>query len=338
MGVGVDAPLPREGVADTGPADAAGLWRTEIALRVRELRHRLEMAVLAADPPVSAERAAHVAATQQALDDASEALAMRVSLPQAIKQWWSGETITAAWESVHRAEAELAEIGTEADALAALPQLRSWMGQVITDSRVLATYEARFEQAVKEEQTDRTLLRQAYQDTITANVEWHSSLRSFRNVLFSVAGGLALATVALGWWHALHPSFLSLCRTTAATATTHATTFCFGDGAKPAGRAIFEILLIGAAGGLLSSAFLLGKLEHAPSRYNLLAPQIVLKAVAGSLTALVGVLLVQSHVILAPVGGDSTAELLAYAAVFGFSQQLLTQFVDKRAGDLLGGK
>jgi hypothetical protein len=76
-------------------------------------------------------------------------------------------------------------------------------------------------------------------------------------------------------------------------------------------------------------------MEHAPSRYNLLAPQVVLKASAGAATALIGVLLVVSHVIVAPVGGDSTAVLLAYAAVFGFSQQLLTQFVDKRGADLI---
>ena len=51
---------------------------------------------------------------------------------------------------------------------------------------------------------------------------------------------------------------------------------------------------------------------------------------------LIGVFLVQSHILVQPAGTTSSESLfLAYAAIFGFSQQLLTQFVDKRAGKLL---
>jgi hypothetical protein len=91
-------------------------------------------------------------------------------------------------------------------------------------------------------------------------------------------------------------------------------------------------------GGLLSSAFFVAKIEEVPSRYNVIAPQIVLKAVAGAATALLGLMLLTSNVIVAPSSGlDTTAGLLAYAALFGFSQQILTQLVDRRAGDLVSG-
>jgi len=57
---------------------------------------------------------------------------------------------------------------------------------------------------------------------------------------------------------------------------------------------------------------------------------------SGAATAVIGVLLVQSGIVVSPAQSASEALFLAYAAVFGFSQQLLTRFVDKRAGKLLG--
>lgn len=363
-------------IGDVDPAEAGNLWRTEIALRVRELRHRLnaardatgrgdgaasgggdggggtEVIAVAAQlggggvgvavgetsaprkaPPLDGvRRASHADATERALADANAAIALRRG-PRTwagrIHAWWTGQTITAAWESVHRAEAELVEIGSDADALASLPQLRAWMRQVLTDRDELAFYEKVFDEGVKERRVDRTVLRQAYQDTIGANIDWHASMRTFRNVLFGVAATLAVVLLGLATWHAVDANVVSLCRTVGTR------TICFGEGSRPTGRALFEVLLVGAVGGLLSSAFLLGKIDKAPSRYNLQIPQIVLKAVAGSATALVGVILLQSQVLIAPAGDSSTAVMLAYAAVFGFSQQLLTQFVDRRGADLI---
>jgi hypothetical protein len=358
-----------------GPAEAGNLWRTEIALRVSELRNRLdavcaldpdtgrpgdghgqrpseggdvvavahvgaggmEVAVGTASPPHRsavdpAARACHIAAVREALADAEQAIVIRGGFGpwlDRIRAWWTGQRITAAWESVHRAEAELAAICSQDDALAVIPGLRAWMQQVLTDRQELACYERAFEDAVRARAIDRTVLRQAYEDTITANVDWHSSMRTFRNILFSVAAVLALLLLALAVWHAIDPQVVSLCR------TVRSRTLCFGEHASPAGHALVLILLIGAVGGLLSSAFLLGKMESAPSRYNLLIPQLTLKAVTGAATALAGVILVQSHVLVAPVGGLSTGVMLAYALLFGFSQQLLTQYVDRRGVDLL---
>jgi hypothetical protein len=247
-----------------------------------------------------------------------------------VREWASGEAITAAWESVHQAERELAAIETDAEALAALPQLRSWMRQVMSDRDLLGSYEQTFDDAVRAHRApDRSTLRQAYQDAITANVDWHAGLRAFRNTLFCLGALLALVLVGLGVWHVLNAGVVPLC-------SSDSRPTCFGtSGTTSPARVIFEIELVGMVGGLLGTAFLLGRLEQAPSRYNLLAPQIVLKAVGGAATALIGVLLVESELIVAPAGGRSTAVLLAYAALFGFSQQLLTQFVDRRASDLL---
>ena len=289
-----------------------------------------EPAAAAVPPLAAAVRDQHTAATQRALGDAVATITARHRLWRRVREWASGEAITAAWESVHQAERELAAIETDAEALAALPQLRSWMRQVMSDRDLLSSYEQTFDDAVRAHRApDRSTLRQAYQDAITANVDWHSSLRAFRNTLFCLGALLGLLLVGLGVWHLLNTGVVPLC-------SSDSRPICFGTtGRTSPARVIFEIELVGMIGGLLGTAFLLGRLEQAPSRYNLLAPQIVLKAVGGAATALIGVVLVESELIVAPAGGRSTAVLLAYAALFGFSQQLLTQFVDRRANDLL---
>lgn len=349
---------------DLAPATARGLWRTEIALRVRELCHQLraaeaggaggsdggnggdaggggaavavavaastggqlDVAVVKVVPPGHPDelrRECHAEAAGQALDDATDAIGGR-ALPERIHDWWTGRAITAGWEAVHQAEAELVAIGSDGDALATLPRLRVWMRQVLSDKDQLKCYEEHFDTWVIARRPDRIVLRQAYEDAISANIDWHCRLRAFRNTLFAVAGGLLALLVGLGVWHALNASVVSLCETTNGTNT------CFGGGDAPPAWTIFELELVGAVAGLLSGAFLLSRLKRPPSRYNLNAPQLMLKVVAGAAAAVFGVMIVQSQ-----AGTDSTTVLLAYAGAFGFSQQLLTRLVDRRGDDLL---
>jgi hypothetical protein len=61
---------------------------------------------------------------------------------------------------------------------------------------------------------------------------------------------------------------------------------------------------------------------------------LILKLPAGALTALFGVVLLQSEII-PPLGPASNEKLAAYAIIFGFAQEALTHFVDRRASDLL---
>ncbi|MDX6664200.1 MAG: hypothetical protein QOG68_406, partial [Solirubrobacteraceae bacterium] len=243
--------------------------------------------------------------------------------------------VTLAWESVHAAEGELIEVESEAAVRSNLPHLVAWMAEVLEKSPQRDGYESALNAfADGTKPLNRTLIRQAHRDVTLANNERHASLRTFRNLLIAATGVLAALLFALALWHAINHQVVSLCggpQTGARAART-----CL-SGPAPAGRDIFVVELIGAIAGMLSVAFALGALKTPPSRYNVRAAQAALKPVAGAATALIGVLLVQSHILIAPATSTSGESLLlAYAAVFGFSQQLLTQFVDKRAGALLG--
>lgn len=308
-----------------------GEWRIEVAVRCTELEHQLTVAETLAGADGTLRRQ-HLDAVRHSLDDAAEAIDPGRTGRRPIREWWSGNAVTAAWESVHDAEAELAEVATDDYVRAALPRLRSWMRDVMAPAD-RAPYEARFDAMQKPgAPIDRAAVREAYRQTIAENNDMHAGQRAFRNLLFTVSAALALVLLGLGVWHAIHPAAVSLCSD--AGGTTGATR-CFGGGAQPHGGSVLEVEAVGALGGLLGVAFLLTRFRKAPSRYNLLAAQAVLKPVAGAATALVGVLLLLSGLLVAPAD-LSTASMLAYAAIFGFSQELLTRFVDRHAESLLG--
>jgi len=275
----------------------------------------------------------HIDAANHALTVANKAIELQHSgcrgTAEMMSEWWTGTKLTAAWESVHDAEAELVEVGTNADVSSSLPGLWSWMQRAMTEAE-RASYKQKMEGMLSsKEPLDRDLLRKAYQDVIRANNDVHTRMRSFRNTLVLVSTALALLLILLAAWHAANPDFLSFCTGSAKAPT------CPG-GSHPMALTAFEVEFVGALGGLLAAAFLIGNFKQAPSRYNLLPGQLMLKPVTGAATAMVAVLLLQSGLIVEPKGQPTSIEVvLGYAALFGFSQELLTRLVDKRASAII---
>jgi hypothetical protein len=367
-----DGPVRRDAEPEwLSPEQAKGLWRVEIALRIRDLWHRLLEArarvalagaedggtdVVAAVPlgdgtavsvhlhrsvetgaPANAPPwSSHFDAARDALEVADRSIGLpkgRDRVWETVKEWWTGTKVTAAWESVHSAEAELIAIGSDADVSSALPGLWSWMQQAMTEAE-RASYKDKMEGMLSgKEALDRNLIHQAYEDVIRANNDMHTGMRSFRNTLFIVSFGLTALLVLAGIWHAVNPHVLSFCTGTGTSAK------CPGGGIASAAGIAFEIELVGALGGLLAAAFLVGEFKTAPSRYNLLSGQLMLKIAAGAAAAVLAILFLQSGLIVQPSKDVTAIEVvLGYAALFGFSQQLLTRLVDKRATALIEGQ
>lgn len=280
-------------------------------------------------------REARIAAIEEAIEHAAQATEDAIP-SQRLAQWWTGSAITAGWESVHTAEAELVDVESEDDVRAGLPHLASWLGQVMPSGEPRKRYEAELDSYMEASKPlDRTTVRLIYKDVVKANNESKANLRAFRNLLTVVTAVLALVLAVLAVWHAINPEFVSLC-SKSISGTSSATTCISGE--SPQGQDVLEVLLMGAIGGLLSLAVAFsGNTEAPPSRYNVRPQQAALKVVAGAATGLIGVLIIQSGVIVSPASQTSSEALfLVYAAVFGFSQQLFTKFVDKRAEALLG--
>lgn len=286
-------------------------------------------------PPPPEVRETRIEAVKAAIEHASEAIVVGTPFNR-IANWWTGAAITAGWESVHGAEAELVDIESEADVRASLPHLATWLQQVMPTGEPRKRYEGELTEYMNAAKPlDRTIARQVYKDVVRSNNESKANLRAFRNLLTVVTAVLAMVLLVLAVWHAIDPGFVSLCGT--GGSGTSATTCLSGKQSR--GQDVLEVELLGALGGLLSLAvaFTASSTEAPPSRYNVRPAQAALKVVAGAATGLVGVLIVQSGIIVSPASQTSSEVLfLVYAVVFGFSQQLLTKFVDKRAESLLG--
>ena len=61
----------------------------------------------------------------------------------------------------------------------------------------------------------------------------------------------------------------------------------------------------------------------------------LLKLPSGALTAILGLLLMRGEFVPGLSALDSSAQIIAWAVIFGYSQQLFTRFVDDRAKTVL---
>jgi hypothetical protein len=96
---------------------------------------------------------------------------------------------------------------------------------------------------------------------------------------------------------------------------------------------VFALELAGMFGGLLSVVIPLATGERVKTPYGIFNHLLILKILAGAATAVAGVMLVEAGLV-SKLSFESSAAVLAYAVVFGFAQQLVTGFIDRRASTL----
>jgi hypothetical protein len=323
------------------------VWRAEVGLRIAALRRRLDGLRLSAvnqpPPELGRSRAQILNAIGEALGDAESVIEdtsppqnwreWLQRIPRRLSDWWTGSALTAGWGFVHRAEADMVLVEANEDVRSTLPWLRAWVQSAMAPGYRRSLYEKQLKEQIESRDTlERVVIRQAHKDVIHSNSERFVALRGFRNTLVLVTLMLVALVGILAVWHALDPDFLELCM--GASGDGEAAR-CV-SGSESARFDVFLVALVGSLGGMLAIALGLGEKATAPSRYDPKAWQALLKPAAGAATALGGVLLVQADVVVGPTSSPSEALYLSYALIFGFSQQLFTRLVDKRAG-VLGG-
>lgn len=91
------------------------------------------------------------------------------------------------------------------------------------------------------------------------------------------------------------------------------------------------VVIAGFAGASLTAIATLRKLPRSNSPYDLTVPVASLKFLTGGLTALIGILLIHGGFIPGLTNLDTTAQILAWAVVFGAAQHVATRFIDDEA-------
>lgn len=312
-----------------------GIWRTEVDLRVQELWRRLRIA----ETLRPEERAGNAdelpdavrTAIEESLRSAEAAIEGTHSFFARLVPWWTGSTITAAWEPVHEAERLLLPVESKTSVRVRLTWLLTWVRRAMTDGPQRKRYEGLLEvQLLESGDLDIDSIETVLTAVTEANHERYGNLRGFRNNLVLVTGLLAVLVAVLGFWQLLFPETVSFCAGGGDEGVT-----CLGGGDDPRAGDVWLVAFLGAIGGLLALAFGLAQTETPPSRYDPRIWQVGLKAAAGSATAIAGVLLIQADLVVAPASSPSEALYLGYAVIFGFSQQLFTRIVDKQADKLI---
>ena len=181
-------------------------------------------------------------------------------------------------------------------------------------------------------------------------------VRSFRNVLFVTAAALTLAAAGLAFLGAQRPDLVPVCFTpdlevvcpTAVDRVPVAAAAPGEDAADPAqaevDRAVRDtagswdiplVELVGLIAGAVAAAFTLRRIPGTTTPYSLPIALAVLKLPTGALTALLGLLLMRGEFVPGLSALDSPAQIISWAILLGYAQQLFTGMVDDRAQAVL---
>jgi hypothetical protein len=190
-------------------------------------------------------------------------------------------------------------------------------------------------------------------------------LRTFRNVLVAATVLLFMVAAGLGILGAFQPTLMPVCFTpdskvvcpteekplpaaapgsagaeapqSGGTGTATATTADV-DNAIDATVSSWDlglIELIGLVSAAVASAFALRRIRGTSTPYSLPVSLAGLKLATGALTAFLGLMLMRGNFVPGLSALDSSAQILAWAIVFGYAQQIFTRLVDRQAQSVL---
>jgi hypothetical protein len=332
------------------------VWPQEVAVGTIALR--AELAVLRArrtdaDQP---ERDGIAAGVEGLLDKADAAAAGRSPHYRWLRSWWHGNVIEAAFQSLHRAEAEIVALYDDDEVAAAVPEAYARLSAALDpgDQRLLAAAalldppaaarrpghrspigppsdQRADERSPDEERRRRLLLRKAVQIGHEAKDQQFARIRKFRNIVLLASVLILAFVVAFSVVVALNPQAVQFCFGAAPT-TQHCATHEVGG---PTSLDIWIVGLLGLLGGSLSAAVAIRNIRGTPTPYNLAVALAFLKVPTGALTAIGALIALKGDFVPGFSVLDSQGQILAYALAFGYAQQLLTGLIDRRALELV---
>jgi hypothetical protein len=334
-----------------GPTSVA--WREQALARATELRGRLgelrghaELHVDNEDVVAQVER--HIAAAEEAASNRREN-GRRIRPWTRIVASWRGAAVERSDSELDAAEATLLRIAPPAYVIGQLPAIvaRTRTHLPATDPRLqrllrlaesYAVLGHDAAPAVRED--DREAIVGALRAATLEERRAIARIRSFRNILLSAAAALTVCAGAVLAVGMLEPRVMPLCFApsgqvvcpTGAVAATKDVDRVMRDTAAPGDVAV--VLLLGLLGAAVASAAALRKAEGTSTPYSLPTALALLKLPTGALTAFLGIMLMRGQFIPGLSALDSSAQIAAWAIIFGYAQQVFTQMVDGQAKGL----
>jgi hypothetical protein len=330
-----------------GPAESAEkarkvrrIWVPQAAVDVETLRNRVDVAeARGLDAPARAV----AKGVRFHLDRAWAAAYRRDPLPRRLANWWRGTLVEMAYRHIHAAQTQILDLYDEDELRAAIPDAvaRAQTALNREDPRQFTVAAL----AASPPELLRPRLRRVTADSYAAIDTKHGQLRNFRNILLMSAMLIGLLVVATLVVVARRPHVMPLCfPREVTTGSNPVVTEQVGlncptrsHTTDPTGGDVLVVALLGLLGGALAAALSIRNLKGTTTAYDVPVALAWLKVPLGAMTAILALVAIRAEFVPGLTALDSQEQILAYALIFGFAQQLLTRFLDQQAQTLLEG-
>jgi hypothetical protein len=320
--------------ASSKPARRKRVWVQNVAVAADAMETRLDVAAAQGLGP---DQEAAAAGVRKLLRNARDAANNEDPRPGRWGNWWRGTLVDAAHQNIHAARAQIVEVYNEADLAAEIPSVvaRAQMTLALDDPRRIDADKLRTMPVAHQ----RAFIRRSIEDAFDEMDRRHERLRSFRNIILLSSLVMALLVTTAAVFVAWKPTILPLCFPSGGPAQPGAvaTVSCPTGGASPTGGDVLVVGLLGLLGGALSAALSIRNLRGTSTPYDVPVALAMLKVPLGAFTAILGLIAIQGEFVPGLSVLDSQGQILAYALLLGFAQQVFTRLLDRRAQDLLDG-
>ena len=203
----------------------------------------------------------------------------------------------------------------------------------------------------------RHTLVSAYRGASSVALREQTRVRSFRNVIVLTTVGMTIVAVALILIGALRPTAIPLCFAPedggdfkVVCPTQQSAEFPV-DPSPPSADADIDaaiddtasrfdialVVIVGLTAASIAAAAAIRGIRGSSEPYGVPMALAVLKLPTGAVTAVLGLLLMRGQFVPGLSALDTSAQILAWAAIFGYAQQLFTRLVDQQAHAVLDG-
>jgi hypothetical protein len=195
---------------------------------------------------------------------------------------------------------------------------------------------------------DRDLIVAARDATAVEARHEVTRLRSFKKVLLVTAAVLAIGVVAIAVFAFIWPDKVPMCFNPDGSIVCTTSTSPVGQASTvnpsqidaamrkaASGWDVAVVLGVGLLAAALAAAASLRGIKGTSTPFSLPVALALLKLPTGAMTAILGLVLMRGEFIPGLSALDSSGQIISWAVLLGYSQQLLTRFVDQRAQTVL---
>ena len=312
---------PRSG--SRGAKPRPGQWAVRAVIKADILEHRLQIALLGRGHEASCQATGRAVASL--IQKARDACQLRHRL---LDHWW-GTSQEQAYQSLHAAEILLVDLASPDEVEVTASRMRAQAMSALRsgdprrrDAEELAV--------LPPGPVKRLRLKDAMAMSHGAADQAHVRLRNFRNVLCVTTLLIVILMSLFVFLVSRNPSMVPFCFTPSAGHYV-----CPSGSPAPARGDVILVTGLGLLGGALAAAFAIRNIRGTSTPYDIPIALAALKVPTGALTAAAGLLLLRGQFVPGLSALDSQEQILAYALVLGYAQQIFTRLVDRQAQSIL---